>query len=188
VAWLGAPGWLLLRGHCRACGAGLPSRLLYLPLLGAAAFALAAAATDGRRLALTLLFSTPLLALTATDFERHLLPNRIIYPTLAAAAALSWAWPGRSAPEMLAGGAAGFAVMFVLFIVLPGFGFGDVRLAGLLGLLAGLGVLLNALAVAAVAAGVAAVLMLVTRRVGRRGVIAYGPYLALGAYWAMLAG
>jgi leader peptidase (prepilin peptidase)/N-methyltransferase len=89
---------------------------------------------------------------------------------------------------MLLGGVVAFAVMFVLFMVLPGFGFGDVRLAGLVGLLAGIGLLLNTLMVAAIAAGVGAGFMLVTRRVGRRGVIAYGPYLALGAFWAMLAG
>lgn len=188
VAWLGTIGWLVLRGRCPACAAGLPVRVLYLPLLGAAAFGVAGASVDGRRLALTLLFVTPLLALTATDFERHLLPNRIMYPTLAGAAALSWAWPGHSALEMLVGGVVAFAVMFVLFVVLPGFGFGDVRLAGLVGLLSGIGLLLNALMVAAIAAGIGAAFMLVTRRVGRRGVIAYGPYLALSAFWAMLAG
>ena len=187
VVWLGAPGWLLLRGRCPCCGYGLPVRLLYLPLLGGAAFGVAAMAVEGRLL-LTLLFLPSLLALIATDFDRHLLPNRIMYPTLALAAALAWLWPGRGVLDVAGGGLAGFGVMFLIFMALPGFGFGDVKLASLLGLLSGLSNLLPALTVAAIAAGVGSALLLATRRVGLRSTIAYGPYLVLGAFWGMLAG
>lgn len=188
VAWLGTPGWLMLRGRCPACGGPLPMRLLYLPLLGAAAFGVAAVATDGRHLLLALIFLPALLALTAADFARHLLPNWLMYPTVALALAVAWAWPERSVVDVLAGGAAGFAVMFAIFLVMPGFGFGDVKLAGLLGLLSGLGNLAPAFMIAVLAAGFVSVILLVTRRTGLRGTIAYGPYLALGAYWGMLAG
>ena len=67
AAWLGTPGWLLLRGRCPACRGALPLRLLYLPLLGGIVFGVAAARLDGRQLLLTLLFLPSLLALTATD-------------------------------------------------------------------------------------------------------------------------
>jgi leader peptidase (prepilin peptidase)/N-methyltransferase len=77
--------------------------------------------------------------------------------------------------------------MFVLFLVLPGFGFGDVKLSGLLGLVSGLGNTLPALAIGAIAGGVGAALMMVFRRAGRRTTIAYGPYLALGAFIGMLS-
>ena len=89
---------------------------------------------------------------------------------------------------MLAGGALGFGVMFLLYVVMPGFGFGDVRLAGLLGLLSGLGNLAGALFLAALAAGVVSIALLATRRARLRGAVPYGPYLALGAFWGMLAG
>jgi len=188
VAWLGTPSWLMLRGKCPACAAPLPGRLLALPLLGAAAFAIAAATVEGRTLLLALLFTVPLLALVATDFERKLLPNRIMYPTLIVALALAWAWPERSLSTVLLGGLAGGAIMFLLFVVLPGFGFGDVKLAALLGLLAGLDNVFAALAIAAIAGGIGGVILMLVRRATLRGTIAYGPYLALGAYWAMLAG
>lgn len=187
LVWSGLPGYLILRGRCRACAAPLPRRLLYLPALASAVYAVALTRTDGLHMLLVLVFVPALLALTAADFEEHLLPNRIMYPTLLLALMLSWAWPGRELPQVLLGGAIGFTVMFVLFKVLPGFGFGDVKLAALLGLVAGASNVLPALMLASVAAGVVSVALLLSRRVGLRSHIAYGPYLALGAFAAMLA-
>jgi Flp pilus assembly protein protease CpaA len=169
-------------------GGRVPARLLYLPLLGGVAFSVAAMAAEGRQLWLTLLFALPLMALTAADLERRLLPNRIMYPALLAALLLGWVWPGREVVDVLIGGVAGFGVMFALFLLLPGFGFGDVKLAGLLGLLSGLTNLLPALTVATLAAGAGSLLLLLLGRAKLRSVVAYGPYLALGAFWGMLAG
>jgi prepilin signal peptidase PulO-like enzyme (type II secretory pathway) len=187
-AWLGVPGYLLLGGGCPTCGGPLPSRLLYLPVLGGVVIGLAVARTSGVHLALALLFLPVLLALTATDFERRLLPNRVLYPALALGVALAWAWPGRSTADVLTGGLLGFAIMYSVWWIMPGFGFGDVKLAGLLGLLAGVSGLLNALLLAALSAGVVAAVLLLTRRAGRRSVIAYGPYLAFAAAVSLLAG
>jgi leader peptidase (prepilin peptidase) / N-methyltransferase len=76
--------------------------------------------------------------------------------------------------------------MFVLFMVMPGFGFGDVKLAGLLGLVAGLSNTFPALAIGVLAGGLGSLFMLLFRRAGRKTAIAYGPYLALGAFAGML--
>lgn len=188
LAWLGLLGYLALGGRCPACQIRLRARLLYLPLLGGAALGLAVTRTSGGQLLLALLFLPVLLALTATDFERRLLPNRIMYPALVLGVALAWAWPGRNPLDMLGGGLLGFGIMYALWWVLPGFGFGDVKLAGLLGLLAGASGLLNALFLAAIAAGVASVFLLLTRRAGLRSVVAYGPYLAFAAAAVLVAG
>lgn len=184
--YTGTPGYLLVRGRCPA-GTRLVARLWYLPLLGAGAgAAIARYAVDVRHGALVALFGLVLLAFVGTDFERHLLPNRLMYPALAAGVALSWAWPERGSWSSLVGGAAGFAIMFVLFLVLPGFGFGDVKLAGLLGLVSGLDHLPSALIIGILAGGGGSGFMLVFRRAGRKTAIAYGPYLALGAFVGML--
>ena len=187
AAWAGTVGYLLARGRCPS-GGRWPLRFVYLPLIGSAAgVVIVARAVDARHMALATAFSVVLLALVATDFERHLLPNRLMYPALAAAVTLCWAWPERSAVNSLAGGALGFAIMFVLFLVLPGFGFGDVKLAALLGLVSGLDNTLPSLLIGVVAAGAGAALMLITRRAGLKSLIAYGPYLALGAFIGMLS-
>lgn len=186
LLWTGTAGFLLARGCCPS-GARLPARLWYLPLLGGAAGAvIVLRAVDARHAALVALFSMLLLALVATDFERHLLPNRLMYPALALGVALSWAWPDRSVQSSLTGGMLGMGIMVVKFVVMPRLGFGDVKLAALLGLVTGISNTLPALFVGVVAGGVGALVMLLTRRAGRKSLIAYGPYLALGAFAGML--
>jgi leader peptidase (prepilin peptidase)/N-methyltransferase len=186
--WTGTLGYLLARGRCHT-GTPLPARLWYLPLVGGAAGALIALrATDARHAALTALFSLILLAFVGTDFERHLLPNRLMYPALALAVAVCWAWPDRGPLQSVAGGLLGFGLLLVVFLVRPGLGFGDVKLGGLIGLVTGLSHTLAALALGAVAGGVGAALMLATRRARFRATVAYGPYLALGAFLVMLGG
>ena len=184
--WLGTFGFLLAHGRDSA-GNPLPVRLCYLPLLGAAAgAAVAVRASDVRAGLLPACFAAVLLALTGTDFERHVLPNRLLYPALAAAILLGWAWPGRTWLSSIEGGAISFAIMFACFAIVPPLGFGDVKLAALLGLLSGAGHVLPALAAGIIAGGVAALLLLITHRAGRKSLIAYGPYLALGAFAGML--
>jgi leader peptidase (prepilin peptidase)/N-methyltransferase len=133
------------------------------------------------------MFSLVLLALTATDFERHLLPNRLIYPSLLVALVVAGVWPARSALESLEGGLVALAVMLTIFVLSPGFGFGDVKLGLLLGLLVGLPHVLMALAIGIVSAGIAAAVLVVVRRATLRSTMAYGPYLAFGALIGMLA-
>ena len=186
LAWTGAIGYVLLRGRS-ADGCRLPARLWYLPLLGAVmALAIMLRGPAPLSLVLITVFSIVLLAFVGTDFERHLLPNRLMYPALTAAVIAALLWPDRTPFVSLAGGAAGFALMFILFIVFPGFGFGDVKLAGLIGLLVGAPNVFVALAAGIMAGGVGVLFMLVTRKANRKTAIAYGPYLILGAFYGML--
>jgi leader peptidase (prepilin peptidase)/N-methyltransferase len=165
-------------------------RRLRTPLLAAASALLFAAAsqraTGVTQFLLMCLFGLGLLLLATTDFERHLLPNRIMYPCLVAAVLLSWAWPHRSPLSGLAGGVIGTAVMLMIFLVLPGFGFGDVKLAGLMGLILGFPTILTGLLVGMVLGGCGAAWLVLSKRAGLRTAMAYGPYLAGGAILEML--
>ena len=186
VPWLGTVGYLLAHGSGTAAGR-LPARFCYLPVLGAIAGPLVAMrAVDPRHAILLAMFATLLAALAATDLERHLLPNRLVYPALAVAALAGWAWPGRSWLSTLEGGAIAAAVMLACFLIRPRLGFGDVKLTTLLGLLSGASHALPALAFGIVAGGAGAVALVLARRAGRGSLIAYGPYLALGAFAGML--
>ena len=172
----------------------LPARLWYLPVIGAVAgTAIAARAVDGRHAALVGIFSLFLLALLGTDIERHLLPNRLMYPALALALALSWAWPDESVRRSLMGGGLGLGLGVALFL-LPflilrryGFGLGDVKLSALLGLTCGSAYALSAFAIGLIAGGAGAIVLLAARRTGRGAFTAYGPYLMLGMFLGMLA-
>jgi leader peptidase (prepilin peptidase)/N-methyltransferase len=132
--------WLLLRGHCRRCGAHISARYPFVELVTAVLFAVVGArfASDGVVFAL-LVLTAALVALSAVDLEHLLLPNRIIYPTAAIGLplfVLAAAVDGDL--SALARAALGAVIAFVVFYAIwfaapRAMGFGDVRLAALLG-------------------------------------------------------
>jgi leader peptidase (prepilin peptidase)/N-methyltransferase len=135
--------------------------------------------------------------LVVIDLAVYRLPDIItgpMYPILLVALTVQvavdgdWSRLGRAA----AGGAVLALGYFVLAVLVPfGLGLGDVKLAGLLGAFLGWvgwqSVFVGTLAAFALNAMVAAVL-LVTRRVTRKGATAFGPWMvagaAIGALWA----
>ena len=186
------PLWSYLsgRGRCPHCVGRLPRRALLLPLAMAALLALVALiGVSVIETALNALFGSILLLLAATDLERRLIPNRIVYPAAALALALSWAWPDRGPLSALAGGGLLLLVTALFYVVTRGgFGPGDVKMAALIGLMAGLSRALAGLAIGILAGGLVAVLLLATGRVRRGDYIPYGPFLALGGIIALLWG
>jgi prepilin signal peptidase PulO-like enzyme (type II secretory pathway) len=144
---------------------------------------------------LTALFSLALLVLSSADFERRLLPNRLMYPALVAAIVVCWAWPDRDIADVAIGGAAGLAAGLGLFGLgwlfgaargggaIP-FGFGDAKLIVLLGLLLGWPAFGPALLIGILLAGIPGIVMVALGR--GRAVVSYGPYLASGGLVALL--
>ena len=110
--------------------------------LGTAAVLAVLAARFGAsaELAAFLVFGVALVAVTVVDIDHFRIPDRIVFPTLGAtvallavASAVIGEWGGLVAG--LVGGAAYFVFLFVFFFVYPrGMGFGDVKLALVLGL------------------------------------------------------
>ncbi len=183
------PYW---RCAVRREGCSLPSRWYLLPALTAAWWGAAAARTsapDGPAHFVLLAWAgTILLALSTTDLERHRIPNRVVYPAIAAGIALSWAWPDRGWANTLLAGVLGLALLLVPALVVPsGLGLGDVKLSALIGLLCGLKSLVVALTTGVVAGAVGALVVLIVRR-DRKALMPYGPFLAAGALFALLWG
>jgi leader peptidase (prepilin peptidase)/N-methyltransferase len=128
----------------------------------------------------------------ATDLDQRLLPDVLTLPVIPVALvyALSGANPLVGSEVVLAVVAA-LAIPALLYLPsIPfgagAFGLGDVKLLVGVGLLAGgsraLGTVIFALAVA----GVVIVVLLATRRIGRRTYIPFGPFFIIGALWAVL--
>jgi leader peptidase (prepilin peptidase)/N-methyltransferase len=187
-------GWLANHGRCPDCRERLPIRWLILPAGGAAMFVASWFVFDDiAGMLLGGFFGTVFLTLTLTDFDRRLLPNRIVYPSILLAMALSWAWPNSDIIEIMAGGLTAIALAAFLFIAsLPfgkgAFGLGDVKMIVLIGYVVGLPSVLIALFIGTLAAGAVAAILLVTRIRGRKDYIPHGPFLALGALIAMWFG
>ena len=138
-----------------------------------------------------------LLALACVDVELLLLPKMIVYPALAGVtgflildALLTNGWSRLGVAALCAIG--WFVVFFALNYANPRYlGFGDVRLAPMLGL--GLGwlgwryVVLGFFAANLIGA-IIGIFLLATRRMSREQQIPYGVFLALGAALAIYAG
>ncbi len=190
--------WLLLRGKCRHCGEPISPRYPLVELGMAAVFA-AVGARVGLDWALPgfLLFAWLLVVVAIIDANTRKIPNRLMYPltpallVLMVGAALLSGVPGRAIGAVI-GGIAGFVVLLILALIQPkGMGMGDVKLAGFIGI--GLGYLGYAFVVLGIfggflLGGIVGILLLVTRLRGRRDMIPFGPYLALGALTALLVG
>jgi leader peptidase (prepilin peptidase)/N-methyltransferase len=141
-----------------------------------------------------LLFAWLAVALVWIDADVHRLPDGLVlpaYPALGVLVALAAAGLGDwgSLVRAVACMAGLFALYFVMAWISPSsLGFGDVKLAGLIGLVLGwVGVPQALLGVLAgfVVGGVVALVMLVGRRVGLRSHIAFGPAMLAGAFVAL---
>jgi leader peptidase (prepilin peptidase)/N-methyltransferase len=138
-----------------------------------------------------------LLALAFTDLEHFLLPIRIVYPVLAMEAALlllAAAATGQWSRLEVAAvtGAVASASFFAIHFLNPKWmGFGDVRLAGVIGL--ALGWLGAAIALLGIFLGfllgsIVGVALILTKRIDAKAHIPFGVFLALGAFIAVYAG
>ena len=142
-------------------------------------------------------FGLALVAVSAVDLERQIIPNRLVYPTLAAlvvllvmASAVDDRWHALATAAI--SGAVAFAAFFAIHLIVPrGMGFGDVRLAGVIGLATGwLGygqVVVGFIAAFFLGALIGVVAMAVTDA-GRKTRIPFGPFLAAGAVVTVLWG
>jgi leader peptidase (prepilin peptidase)/N-methyltransferase len=191
IAWhdnLPLVSYALLRGRCRACGARIPVRYPAVELVTAALVAGCALAFGLTFHALVAaFFCAALVAVSATDLEHRIVPNRIVVPAAAIVLAAQPALEPSPEWAIAALGASGF--LLAAAVVYPaGMGMGDVKLALLMG--AALG---RTVPVALMAGMVAALLpsVVLFARHGakaRKMGIPFGPFLAIGSVVALFAG
>ena len=188
------------RRGCPSCAA--PFKQTYRPAVLAALGALVLGAFAVRFGAVVVLaayavFGLSMLAISAVDLERWIIPNHIIYPTLALLIPLfviasavddRWGALGRAA----ASGAAAFAGFYLLHVAVPkGMGFGDVRLSGVIGLATGwlgYGHAFVAFFAGFVLGSLVGLVVIVVTGGDRKSRIPFGPFLAAGAIFSVIWG
>lgn len=193
--------WLLLRGRCRDCGEPIAVRYPLIEAVTALAFAGVAWAVGWAwTLPVLLYLAAVSIALALIDIDTHRLPNAIVlpsYPMVLALLALASANPGGASDwaallRSVIGGAALFGVYLLIVLVYPsGMGFGDVKLAGVLGLVLGWigwGALVVGWFAAFLVGGVFGIALIVVGRAGRKTAIPFGPWMLLGAWIGIIAG
>lgn len=135
-----------------------------------------------------------LVTVLVIDLETRRVLNVMIGPAAVFAVAAGL-WLGKpSVPSMIAGALVAFLLFWGLYMLgrllfgRGALGFGDVKLAGVIGLMTGYPAVLQALTVGALLGAAAAIFLLATRRAGLKSTTAYAPYLAIGAMIALWAG
>jgi leader peptidase (prepilin peptidase) / N-methyltransferase len=190
--------WLVLRGKCRTCRSPISARYPLIEATTAGLFAgMAARFGFSWSLPAYLVLAAGLLALASTDLEQLLLPKRIVYPVLilvasllvvAAAATHHWHFLLVAGISALAW----FVVFFAMNFASPRLlGFGDVRLAPVLGLALGwLGVryVLLGFFAANLIGAIIGVALIASKKMSRQQQIPYGVFLAIGTLLAVYAG
>ena len=144
---------------------------------------------DPTELALGLVLVTTLLAVTLTDLERRIIPNRILIVAAVLGVAIVVVGDPGSLPERALAAAAAGSLFFAAALAYPrGMGLGDVKLAALMGLLLGQDVA-PAILVALLAGSAVGLAMIVRHgSAARKTAIPFGPFLALGGVVGLLAG
>lgn len=183
--------WLLLRGRARCCGAPISARYplteLCLGLLYAATVIVLW--DDPGEIALGLVFVTTLTAITLTDLERRIIPNKILVVAAVLAIAIAAVTDPGSLPERALAAVGAGGLLFLAALAYPrGMGMGDVKLAATMGLFLGRNV--AAAILVALLAGSLVGLAMIARHgpAARKRAIPFGPFLAFGGVVGLLAG
>ena len=190
--------YLWLRGRCRTCHASIPVRILWVELVTGIAFGLSAWFMGlTPELAVVLFYFSLLLAIAVIDLEHGLILNVLVYPATIAAVAFSLAitlgdYKLAVVPE-IAQAAIGFGTGFVLFFLIAvvsrgGMGWGDVKMAAFMGAMLGFPSVVVGIFLAILAGGLSAIFLLLARLKGRKQTVPFGPFLAMGAFAALLWG
>ena len=189
--------YLRLRGRCRYCQVSVPRRLFWVELATGVVFALLAWHYGlSPALGIMAFYACLFIVIFVIDLEHGLILNKVVYPSLVVALLLAllprpWLtqWIVTGIANAAIGGAIGFALFLLIAIVSRGgMGWGDVKLAALIGLATGFPLVFLSIIMGAILGGIVAVAMVIAKKRQRRQTIPFGPFLAVAAMITLLWG
>ncbi len=195
--------YLRLRGRCRYCQASVPRRLFWVELATAVIFALLCWHYGlNPELAVMIFYACLFIIVFVIDLEQGLILNKVVYPSMVVALLLSlipqswltqetWLTPAikLGIASAALGGAIGFAIFLLIALISRGgMGWGDVKLAALIGLATGFPLVFLAVIMGAILGGIVAVALMIAKKRKRREAIPFGPFLALAAMVTLVWG
>jgi len=130
------------------------------------------------------------------DLEQGLILNKVVYPSMVVALLLSLyplPWLTHSAGMRVAYAALGGGIGFGIFLLIAlisrgGMGWGDVKLAGLIGLATGFPLVFLSIIMGAILGGIVAVALVIAKKRKRQQTVPFGPFLAVAAMITLLWG
>lgn len=204
IAWydnLPLLSFILLKGRCRFCQSPISIQYPLVELL-TAFFTIFnfqfSRPPDGQtifnefsifQLSFNLFVTYALIVVFFTDLRYQIIPDGIVYPAIALTGIFR-VYQGVSGKitgwEALAAGlgAAGFFWLLYLMTHGRGMGFGDVKLAGLMGLVLGFPRIIVALYLAFLTGALVGVILVITGRKKLKSGIPFGPFLVIGTLFS----
>lgn len=133
-------GWMLLRGRCRACGAGVSIQYPLVEAGTAAIWVISVLRYGVEWQALVVaLFFTILLGIALSDAKTYIIPDEFTWGGAAIGFALSFAPGGVTWLQSMIGGALGFGLLWLIAVVgewafkKPAMGGGDIKMMLMVG-------------------------------------------------------
>jgi leader peptidase (prepilin peptidase)/N-methyltransferase len=182
--------YLWLRGCCRYCQAPIPRRILGVEVGTGVLFGLAYWHYGlSLELLVTLVYSCIFIVLLVIDLEHQLILNKVVYPAAAVALVIDFLAPKPGIISGAIGGGVGLVLFLIPALVYPGgIGWGDVKMAALIGLVTGFPLTLVALLLAVILGGLVAGLLLALKIKKRKEAIPFAPFLSLATIVTLLWG
>lgn len=212
-SWSGTLAYLRFKPDCPGCGAAIPWRYPLVELGTAALFAFLWHQYQHEPVLLLLysLYALILVLVLVIDLEHKLILNVVMYPAWLLALLGSFLHPEPYFYRLaLVGGAIGFALLFLVYLLgelfvkvmsrvrgkpihAVAFGFGDVRLGAFIGLIVGFPDVFSAIFLAVLLGGLVGMVYWFVRAVVLRSyslftAIPYGPFLVIGAATVLFFG
>jgi leader peptidase (prepilin peptidase)/N-methyltransferase len=186
--------WLLLRGRCAFCGAGISARYPAVELLTGVVFALHALVFEpGPLLLVRLAFAAVLIVLAFIDIDHRILPDSMTLTGIPLGVLASvWLPPGWR--DSLIGVALGGGILWLIAEAyyrwrhVEGMGMGDVKMLAMIGAVLGWRAVIVALVLSSFSGALVGVLMMSRAKDGMRYALPFGTFLSLGALVASLVG
>ncbi len=192
--------YLGLRGHCRYCRAPIPRRVFWVEVGTGLLFALTYWHYGlSAEFAVITFYCCLFIVLGVIDLEHKLILNKIVYPAAVVALIISiflplpgfidspLPWP--QIINGIIGGAIGFVLLSIPALVSRGgMGWGDVKMAALIGLVTGFPLVIVAILTGIVLGGLVAGFLLLFGIKKRKDAIPFGPFLSLATIAALLWG
>jgi len=187
--------YLWLRGRCRHCGDHIPLRVFLVELATGITLALLWFGYGWtHEFWIFAVYGCLFIAIFVIDLNTQLILNKMTYPACIFALATTplrddLTYVNSVSGNVLIGGAAGFMLLFLVVVLSRGgMGFGDVKMAGLMGLALGFPIIFMGLFIGIMIGGLVAIGLLLMKAKGRKHAIPFGPFLAIGAMTALIWG
>lgn len=181
--------FLFLKGKCHWCHSPIPWRYPLVELTTGILSVMVYYFSVGSatNLIFNLIIVYALMGIFLSDLLYRTIPDQIVY--LVIAIALLWLIINQQWSSILSGlGAALFFLLLVLLTRWQGMGLGDVKLAGLMGLILGFPSIIVALYLAFLTGALVGVILILTKRKRLKSEIPFGPFLVLATFIALFWG